>query len=475
LLTPQLSLGVNMSEAAIKAGHEVHPRRGFLPRLAGIQSASIPTRILGLDELRGIAVLVVMVAHGAGLLNMWPEHVTAYGVQGVYLFFAISGYLITRILLDATAKAEPLSTFFVRRFLRIWPLMLVALVASALLYPATSGSIAYNLILMNNYAMAGGITPPAYTDVMWSLAIEEQFYLIYPFVVLLLGRNYLPFAIGIIVFVGFSFEAGLFPSPENYDIRHATHGAMQYVAMGCAIALGVRGVAAAVIGALAAFVAFTLLHGLTQIRPVWFGVTFVCFAVTYVTVHMRPIIRLAPLAHIGRLCYGLYLIHFFVREFASKFFPHGPIGFAGYLIVSYVLALASFYLFESPILRSRKFFETSRAGQAALALGAALMVVSTLAVLTQSAAMANAQKTAEAKTRKDDLFSCAGVFLALGGDGSKWQDDYYRFLGKLEVEEGVEFSQRAEGARRSADAWATRPDNELEAETERCTRDYPAS
>lgn len=462
-----------MSDSATRA-EDGSRRPWFLPRLEGIKSASIPTRIGGLDELRGIAVLVVMVAHGAGLLNMWPEAVTAYGVQGVYLFFAISGYLITRILIESADRGEPLSIFFVRRFLRIWPLMLVALFASALLYPATSSAIAYNLILMNNYAMAGGITPPAYTDVMWSLAIEEQFYLVWPFVVLLLGKRLLPFAIGIIVFVGFSFEAGVFPNPDNYDIRHATHGAMQYVAMGCAIAIGSRGVFAAIVGAVGAFAAFAFLHGITQIRPVWFGVTIACFAVTYITVHIGPVVRLAPLAHIGRLCYGLYLIHFFVREFASKFFPHGPIGFAGYLLTSYVLALASFYLFESPILKSRKFFEISRRGQAALALGVTIMVVSTLAVLTQGSASANAQKVADAKSRKDDLFSCAGVFLALGGDGSKWQDDYYRFLGKLEIDEGVEFSQRAAGAQASADIWSSKSASETEAEAQRCARDYPA-
>lgn len=457
-----------MSDTATRSG-------GLLPRLEGIKSASIPARIPGLDELRGIAVLVVMIGHGAGLLNLWPGYVTNYGVQGVYLFFAISGYLITRILLDTKDRGEPLSIFFVRRVLRIWPLMLLALCASALLYPATSGAIAYNLILMNNYAMAGGMEPAAYTSVMWSLAIEEQFYLIWPFVILLLGRKYLPCAIAIIAFVGFAFEAHVFPSPENFEIRHATHGAMQYVAMGCAIALGVRGIAAALVGALAAFAAFTFLNGLTQIRPVWFGVMFVCFAATYITVHVTPVIRLPLLAHLGRLCYGLYLIHFFIREFAAAYYPHGPVGFAGYLLTSYLLALASFYLFESPILRSRAFFETSRAGQAGLALAATLMVISTLAVLTQASAAANVKDVADARSRREDLLSCAGVFLALGGDGSQWQDDYYRFLSKLEVEEGLEFAQRADGSRLSAKVWSARSSDDQQTEAQRCRRDYPAS
>ena len=328
--------------------------------------------------MRGIAILVVMVAHGAGLLNLWPEHVTSYGVQGVYLFFFVSGYLITRILFDASEKGEPLSTFFVRRFLRIWPLMLVALALSALLYPPTRDAIAYNLLLMNNYAMAGGMPPAAYTDVMWSLAIEEQFYLAWPFVVALLGRKYLPYAISIVVFVGFAFESGMIASAENFNIRHATHGAMQYIAFGCAIAIGARGMIAASVGAAAALAVYLALNGLQNMRPVWFGVTLACLAATYLTVHVRPLIRFQPLAHIGRLCYGLYLIHFFVREFSSAFLPHGAIGFVGYLAISYALALASLYLFEAPVLRTRTFFERSTKGRAGLALLAILVVIGSL-------------------------------------------------------------------------------------------------
>ena len=63
------------------------------------------------------------------------------------------------------------------------------------------------------------------------------------------------------------------------------------------------------------------------------------------------------------------------------------------------------------------------------------------------------RKLVEATTRKEKLFSCAGVFLSLGGDGSRWQDDYYAVLGKLESEEGVEFVQRDEGARLAAETW----------------------
>ena len=132
-------------------------------------------RIAGLDELRGLSILWVMICHGAVLWTWMPLVLNGYGFHGVVLFFIISGYLITRILLDSTAKEGYFTTFYINRLVRIWPLMLVALVVSALIWPSTARQAVFNLLMINNYAYAYGVEPMMRTDVMWSLAIEEQF------------------------------------------------------------------------------------------------------------------------------------------------------------------------------------------------------------------------------------------------------------------------------------------------------------
>ena len=429
------------------SGEVAKPRRWNF--LGGIKSASIPNRIAGLDELRGIAVLVVMIAHGAGFSGFIPGWAAAYGSQGVYLFFAISGYLITRILLDAGAKEEPLSTFYVRRFLRIWPLMLAALLFSALAYPGTRDAVAYNLILMNNYAMAAGIEPAFRTDVMWSLAIEEQFYLVWPFAVALAGRKWLPYLIAPIICVGFLFDSGVLDSGGLIAGR-TTQGDMQYIALGAAIALGRPGLVAAVVGVLSFAATFAVIKGASSFNFIWYGIALASFAATFITVHVAPLIRFPPLAHLGRLCYGLYLIHFFVAEYVSHAMPAGPASFGVYIAISYAFALASLFLFEAPILNTRRIFERSTKARSALALVVAVMVIGALAFVAS-----NGRKPANLVDRKEQLLTCAGAFQSLGGENSQWRDDLNGIMAKLEAE-GMEFALRVEGTQTAAEGWATR-------------------
>ncbi len=205
-----------------------------------LASLSIKERIAGLDELRGVAVLAVMFAHGAGLTTWYPSALVPYGMHGVYLFFIVSGYLITKILQGSIEKGQPLSTFYLRRFIRIWPLMIVALLAGALWRPQTAQFIPFNLLLMNNYTLASGIEQVFRTDVMWSLAIEEQFYLLWPFVMIAVGQRSLPVLLAGLIALGFCFDSGVLPGGDFAVIR-TTHGCMQYIALGAAIALVLAG------------------------------------------------------------------------------------------------------------------------------------------------------------------------------------------------------------------------------------------
>ncbi|URF03419.1 acyltransferase family protein [Cupriavidus campinensis] len=326
-------------------------------------------RIGGLDELRGLSILWVMICHGTVLWQWMPSTFSGYGFHGVVLFFIISGYLITRILVNGRGQDNYLSHFYVNRFFRIWPLMLVALGVSAICWPAFAKAGFYNLLMVNNYSYAVGIEPMMRTDVMWSLAIEEQFYMFWPLVALLCAPRFLPLVAAAIVMAGLGFDAGLLPTGRMIIFK-ATHGNMQYIAMGALVAFGTTGLRY-LLSAWALFFAWWCLkHGVSHLvdfRWIWWGVTFVLALVVHYTVNKGPLFRMAFLAETGKLCYGLYIIHFFISWMVLEFIGRGD-WWQGllYLSVSGVLAVLSFHGFEKPMLNMRRHFVASDRLRAAL-------------------------------------------------------------------------------------------------------------
>jgi len=134
-------------------------------------SAAAPSRIAGLDELRGLSILWVLLCHVTVLWKWMPASFSGYGFHGVVLFFIISGYLITRILIDSLGSDQFFRKFYISRIFRIWPLMLLALAVSLVIEPKGILALPFNLLMVNNYAYAFGVEPMVRTDVMWSLAI----------------------------------------------------------------------------------------------------------------------------------------------------------------------------------------------------------------------------------------------------------------------------------------------------------------
>jgi peptidoglycan/LPS O-acetylase OafA/YrhL len=169
--------------------------------------SSDPSRVLAFDGLRALAVLAVMVQHNFAV----PANlVTSLGPVGVRLFFVLSGFLITRILITARSEAEAAGVsmssvwraFLVRRALRIFPLAYLALTVAWLLgAPAmTQYSVWYWLYAGNIARWLFGEVANAGLGHWWSLAIEEHFYLFWPAVILLLPRRaWQPMTVAVLV------------------------------------------------------------------------------------------------------------------------------------------------------------------------------------------------------------------------------------------------------------------------------------
>jgi peptidoglycan/LPS O-acetylase OafA/YrhL len=154
-----------------------------------IRANRIPT----LDGWRGIAILMVIVCHISMSLGSGVYWIENLGTHGVSIFFVLSGYLITSRLLSEHENDGSISlrNFYIRRFFRLMPaawayLLFRVLLALASREAIVSVSLMPSLFCFRNYVNVIG---PAATAHFWSLSIEEQFYFLWPSVLLLSGRK----------------------------------------------------------------------------------------------------------------------------------------------------------------------------------------------------------------------------------------------------------------------------------------------
>lgn len=166
----------------------------------GLDKGHLQMRMRQLDALRAIAVALVMVEHfGGSLVNAYFP--ISAGSLGVGCFFALSGFLITGILLEsfdrhAENKALAWRAFYIRRAARLVPAYFLVLLALTIfaVEPIASSWPWHAAYLTNVWIALGNPS-----NVFWTLAVEEQFYLFWPFVIALAPRRYLPAAaIGLI-------------------------------------------------------------------------------------------------------------------------------------------------------------------------------------------------------------------------------------------------------------------------------------
>lgn len=213
------------------------------------------SRFPNMDALRGIAALAVVAYHLATALT-FPDHpawtvvrdVLSFaghgGPLGVTFFFVLSGFLITHRMLAERARAGRfhLGRFYLRRVLRIWPLYYASLLIGFLLLPVIMDALGHpfteeaspllHALFLSNYDMMVNKPPVAgMLGVQWSVAIEEQFYLLWPLLFLLIRRTWL-FAVTVFVIaVGSQWWVNTATPHDDYfhlfgNLRHLGLGAL---------------------------------------------------------------------------------------------------------------------------------------------------------------------------------------------------------------------------------------------------------
>jgi peptidoglycan/LPS O-acetylase OafA/YrhL len=300
-----------------------------------------------LDGLRGIAVLAVMATHfnAPGIVNG--------GLVGVTLFFVLSGYLITTLLVterESRGRID-LASFYVRRAARLLPALALVLVAvgAALVIDGRPGvalaGVVTSSLYVSNLAVAGGVVlgPLEHT---WSLAIEEQFYLLWP-AILIVGIARRRLLIPLLI-VGIAVSAALRLGPIT-DIQrfwwlyHHTFTRADALLVGCLLALvPFRPSLPTTILAVASL-AFLVVLPMDQGTFATLLLLPTAIAGGIVVVSKPRWLGIAPLVAVGRISYGLYLWHFPLAELLPAWAA---------FIGTFVLAALSYRFVELPIRRA---------------------------------------------------------------------------------------------------------------------------
>jgi len=346
-------------------------------------------KISALDGLRGISILLV-IGHHARL------SFSRGGFLGVDLFFVLSGFLITALLLQEWDRTGSISLkrFYIRRGLRLLP-ALITLLAALSLYAAVflrgeaaSGIYKASLITLayqSNWAEAFGLTSLGVLYHTWSLSIEEQFYLLWPLsLILMLRLNMKRSSITLIVVMGFAasmvYRAILLGAGTPVArLYNGLDTRADSLLMGCAVALlatlgfvpRTRKAASAVTVATIPliFIALYLIATASSDGAYLYlgGFTVISSAAALLIVRLiaqpsgavRRALEWGPLVWVGKLSYGLYLWNFPVCYILSR--PGWPRAASVPLQIlgTFATASLSFYLIEKPFLRVKNRFSMS--------------------------------------------------------------------------------------------------------------------
>ena len=340
--------------------------------------AASSNRLPHLDALRAFAILAVLVEHWGGGLRDWVP--IGGGTLGVDLFFTLSGFLITGILLEDIARRGPignagmLRAFYIRRIFRLTPAFYSVLLILAL---AGIGGIAsswlWHAAYLSNFYMARGGTE----SVFWTLAVEEQFYLLWPLILIVTPRRWLvAVAIGMIVLaqvsklstLTFGYRLSFYLLPWQLDVlgagcllavltfRNGRRNQFDWFTERRRMVLAVAGLLAISLAAVDWYIfrgglsRYLLVNPLCAVFFAW---------LTLMSARgwrgwMSHIFGNPVLQYIGRISYGIYLVHNWMPQIVEKTIGPLPKYQAAPIVVllTFGICALSWRFFEQPLIRS---------------------------------------------------------------------------------------------------------------------------
>ena len=355
-----------------------------------------------LDSIRTIAVFLVIICHWVPANHLLDDgRLGTLGAIGVDVFFVLSGFLISGILLQGKTQAEEsnisnktiLKNFYIRRALRIFPvfylLIFILFILRFFFHNINLTELAFGATYTINFYFHKMRYWSGYTTHLWSLAVEEQFYLIWPLLLLFVKRKYIPHAIAVFILIGAVSQ--MFEEVEfGYLATYTCFDAFGFGAL-LAYLLQKRKellpafykylTALAIIGAIVIVAEFCLQktyhlpqRTLHAICALWL--------LTYVVKHRsaakQPLLfRLLNsrlLISLGKISYGIYLYHLYVpyvRDYVlTKLFGNyalssdHKINFILFFVIDLLLVVAfarvSWVLIEQPLLKFKKYFDNRK-------------------------------------------------------------------------------------------------------------------
>lgn len=348
-------------------------------------------RVASLDGVRALAALLVMGFHFVGQFGgqgpEWIRQASVAGQTGVDLFFVLSGFLITRILLETAGSKGYFRAFYGRRVLRIFPLYFVFLGLYFFLLPRVLGrdtpdfmAQVWSWCFLENvgqtFPTLGSQGPAHY----WSLAVEEHFYLVWPFIVASFSRRtLLRIIVAVLVLspvlrfvVASHGQSVFFLTPTRLDGLSLGAGLAILLARPAGAPAWLLPLARTVflvlpLVLLPLFVVYSGSHGAllqafkhSLISLFYAGFVALCL-VDDGMVPIRRLLELRWLRWIGSISFGLYVFHPACYDVIAHFFPGVPIlqGIALAFGLSVFCAWVSFRFMESPFLSMKRYFTVS--------------------------------------------------------------------------------------------------------------------
>lgn len=334
------------------------------------------SRMPQLDALRTFAVMAVIVSH----TMTFRGHL--FGTYGVTLFFVLSGFLITGILLQCRDQATVsnhsritlLRQFYIRRFLRIFPLYYLVL---TILFVCRYEPVVDNAFWFFGYLANFRVADPAIwassVTHFWSLAVEEQFYLIWPWIVFWLPPRILPwFAMAMVATGPISRAIGASAGMTQHELWVAPLSCLDALGMGAILAIAERrgwmaqirrfslfsGVGLTALLLLCRLKLPTAAPALWSLGPALLAAWLVASAARGFTGTLGRLATWGPILWTGTICYGIYVYHLPIIMLAHQtgYVEHDLALFLTVTITSVGIAALSWYVFERPINELKRHF-----------------------------------------------------------------------------------------------------------------------